>query len=226
MLMEHDDPEKRIADLERQLVEQRSMARREHPQGEAVPRPGLSAEDVGNVAFAQAAYGERSYNCDEVDAFLDRVEAVLKEQTGRTLTPEQVRNTFFSKPRAGSRGYAEADVDAFLEQLEIELDRRTGQRSLIQVGAGGSAAEPGGETRTGSRLWRGIKLLGGHTLDRYGLPGCGGPPHGRQSGPEVGGPDAPRPSRISHGEAQRRLTGLMADARGRASKLNCALAQV
>jgi DivIVA domain-containing protein len=136
--MDQDDPVARIADLERQLAEQRRMAQPEHRQGGAVPRPGLTADDVRNVAFSEAAVGKRSYNCDEVDAFLDRVEAALQEQTGHTLTPEQVRNTVFSKPRFGKRGYAEADVDAFLDRLESELTRREGHQPVAYADSGGS----------------------------------------------------------------------------------------
>ncbi len=184
LLMDHDDPDKRIADLEGQLAEQRWTAQPEHRQAEAVQRPGLTAEDVRNVAFSESAFGERGYNPGEVDAFLGRVEAALQEQTGHALTLEQVRNTVFGKPPIGRRGYAVADVDAFLDRVEIELTRRAGHQPVAYPGAGGSqhhgataavpqpavSGEPGFEIRTESRRrGLGISALGGPRLSLLGV---------------------------------------------------------
>ncbi len=81
----------------------------------------LTAEQVHNVAFSKPPIGMRGYNEDEVDAFLDLVEAALRDPTGRALTAEQVHNVAFSKPPIGMRGYNEDEVDQFLEVVEAQL---------------------------------------------------------------------------------------------------------
>jgi DivIVA domain-containing protein len=63
--MYQDDPERRIAELERQLAEQKRG-----PEPERQP------------AFSDASRG-RGYHRDEVDAFVDRVEATLRDPTAR-----------------------------------------------------------------------------------------------------------------------------------------------
>src|SRR5438270_3742988 len=63
--MDHDDPEQRISDLERQLAVPRESG------GPAVG--GLSAGHIHNVAFSKPPMGKRGYHEDEVDAFLDLV---------------------------------------------------------------------------------------------------------------------------------------------------------
>jgi DivIVA domain-containing protein len=123
--MEQDDPEKLIAEMERQLADA-------HPVGEphtsrgATVRGGLTSDDVRKVAFSNPPIGKRGYNEDEVDAFLDLVEAALQDTTGRKLTPEDVRNVAFSKPPIGRRGYNEDEVDAFLETLLTHVTARPG----------------------------------------------------------------------------------------------------
>jgi DivIVA domain-containing protein len=108
--MNQNDPERRIAELARGGC--------------------LTPAQVHNVAFAKPAIGKRGYNEDEVDAFLDRVEAALQDPTGRALTPEQVRNAAFSKPPFGFRGYNQAEVDAFLELVEQQLRSQPGAHPL------------------------------------------------------------------------------------------------
>ncbi len=108
--MYENDPEKRIADLERQVAELRAAG-----EGRLTP------EQVRNVAFSKPPLGQRGYNEDEVDAFLDRVEAALQDPTGRMLTPEQVRTVAFAKPPLGKRGYNEDEVDTFLDRVEAAL---------------------------------------------------------------------------------------------------------
>ena len=65
LLMYQDDPEKRIAELERRLAEART------PRGLAPPSDGRSAlttgggltpEQVRNVAFSKPSLGERGYH--------------------------------------------------------------------------------------------------------------------------------------------------------------------
>jgi DivIVA domain-containing protein len=113
--MDQDDPEKRIAELERQLTQARSAGN---------PRGGwLTPEHVRNVAFSTPPRGKRGYNEDQVDQFLDLVEAALRDPTGRTLTAEQVRSMTFSKPPIGKRGYNKDDVDAFLDAVAQQIGR-------------------------------------------------------------------------------------------------------
>jgi DivIVA domain-containing protein len=136
--MDQYERENRIADLERQLAELRAGG---DPGGyggspqAAFPPPasglsavstGLTPEDVRSVAFAKPALGRRGYNEDQVDAFLDLVEAALRDPTGRILTPELVRNVAFTKPARGKRGYNEDDVDAFLDLIEAQLSSQQG----------------------------------------------------------------------------------------------------
>jgi DivIVA domain-containing protein len=138
LLMDRDDPEKRIADLERQLAEPRLAGDPGANQGYKMNarRPALTTggwltpDQVHNVAFAKPPVGKRGYNEDEVDAFLDRVEAALQGPTERTLTPEQVRNVAFSKPPIGKRGYNEDEVDAFLHLVEEQMKSQQGASPL------------------------------------------------------------------------------------------------
>src|ERR1700733_1439099 len=93
----------------------------------------LTPADVHNVAFSKPAIGQRGYNEDEVDAFLDLVVAALRDPTGHTLTAEQVRNVAFSKPPLGKRGYNEDEVDALVDLVEQQLTSQ-------QAGAIGQSA--------------------------------------------------------------------------------------
>src|SRR5262249_11842592 len=63
-LMDEDDPEQRIAELERQLAERRGAG------GPAGLTTGgcLTPEQVHNMAFSKPPIGKRGYNEDEVDA--------------------------------------------------------------------------------------------------------------------------------------------------------------
>jgi DivIVA domain-containing protein len=105
--MDYDDPEPRISDLERQLAVPRESG--------APASGGLSAAHIHNLAFSKPPMGKRGYNEDEVDAFLDRVEAALQDPPGHPLAAEEVRTVAFSKPPIGRRGYNEDEVDAFLD---------------------------------------------------------------------------------------------------------------
>jgi DivIVA domain-containing protein len=119
--MEHDDPEKRISDLERRLAEPRPA---EAPDAFATTEH-LTAEQVHNVAFSKPALFKRGYNEDEVDAFLEAVEATLRDSTAaRALTSADLHGVVFSKPPIGKRGYNDDEVNAFLELVKIEFARR------------------------------------------------------------------------------------------------------
>jgi DivIVA domain-containing protein len=148
--MDQDNPEQRIAELERQLAEARRST--------ANTGGHLTAEQVHDVAFSKPPMGKRGYNEDEVDAFLDYVEAALRDPAGHTLTPEQVRNTAFAKPPIGKVGYNEAEVDAFLDLIEQQVKSRRGASPPPpQAGppppppTGRLPARHGGGPRTGFR---------------------------------------------------------------------------
>jgi DivIVA domain-containing protein len=120
--MAQDDPENRIADLERQLGEQRRGA--DPPP--VAPHGWLTPEQVRNTTFSNSAIG-RGYSEAEVDEFIDRVEAALRDPTGLALTPEQVRTMAFSKPPLGKRGYNQDEVDQFRCRVEQQLQSRQGR---------------------------------------------------------------------------------------------------
>jgi DivIVA domain-containing protein len=113
---DQDNPERRIAELERQLAGARQ-------------RPGVTPEQVHNVAFSEASRSQGAYHRDEVDAFLDRVEAALRDPTARPgVTPADLHEVAFSEPPMGHRGYSEVEVDMFLDLVKIELTRRASGR--------------------------------------------------------------------------------------------------
>ena len=118
--MDSDDPEKRIAELERQLAQARATA----DPGAAPAGGRLTPEQVHNVAFSKPLMGKRGYNEDEVDAFLDQVEAVLRNPGSSTVSAQQVRTVAFSKPPIGKRGYNKDELDAFLDTVERQLRSR------------------------------------------------------------------------------------------------------
>ncbi|BDT87181.1 DivIVA domain-containing protein [Nocardia cyriacigeorgica] len=82
---------------------------------------GLSADDVRAVTFSKPPFGARGYREDDVDDFLDRVEATLRGAD--RLTAAEVREITFRRPRFGHRGYDEREVDAFLDLVEKTLTR-------------------------------------------------------------------------------------------------------
>jgi DivIVA domain-containing protein len=134
--MDHDDPEERIAELERQLAEQERAAGPEYSGNLA----GVTAEDIHAVAFSHPARGHRGYNEDDVDALLERIEATLRDPTvSGAVTSADIHNVTFSKPPIGKRGYDEVEVDALLGRVAIELGRRgdPGQTGA-QQGLGGT----------------------------------------------------------------------------------------
>ncbi|WP_277950247.1 DivIVA domain-containing protein [Mycolicibacterium sp. P9-64] len=85
----------------------------------------LTAADVHDVAFSKPPMFKRGYHEDEVDELLERVEAALRDPTGRDgITAAELHDVTFSKPPMGKRGYNSDEVDAFLEVVRIEFTRR------------------------------------------------------------------------------------------------------
>ena len=141
--MDQDDPEKRIAELERQWADAQGATAKdhgaEHPgaptsAAETTQHPALTAADIKKVAFSRPPIGMRGYNEDEVDAFLDLVEERLRNPSKPSLTAVDVQNMAFSKPPIGKRGYNEDEVDAFLDRVESELSRLDGTTGRLDVG--------------------------------------------------------------------------------------------
>jgi DivIVA domain-containing protein len=85
----------------------------------------VTPEDVHNVAFSNPARGRRGYHEDEVDDFLGRIEATLRDpRMSGAVTSAEVENVSFSKPPIGARGYNEDEVDALLGRIAIQLGGR------------------------------------------------------------------------------------------------------
>ncbi|MGH3493724.1 MAG: DivIVA domain-containing protein [Sciscionella sp.] len=76
----------------------------------------LTPEDIAAVMFRKPAPGRRGYDEDEVDTFLDRVEAALRGTA--TVTAQQVADVAFTKAEHGRRGYDEDEVDEFLDTIQ------------------------------------------------------------------------------------------------------------
>jgi DivIVA domain-containing protein len=128
--MDHDDPEKRISELERRLADPRAVG---NPGDNQFP---FASAQVHNVAFSDASRG-RGYRRDEVDAFVDRVEAMLRDPTARGgVYPADLDDVAFSKPPIGKLGYSEAEVDRFLDRVKADLSGRVPGQGPKQPGQG------------------------------------------------------------------------------------------
>jgi DivIVA domain-containing protein len=128
---------------------------------------------VDVVTFDRAPLGRRGYNEDQVDDFLDRVQATL---AGRdNLTAHEVRTAEFDSAPFIRRGYHEDQVDEFLDLVVEELDRREGNASGSGGHAGGPIA-PGGHpaAATSSAIHRGAAHRGSTpTAGNVSTPGRG-----------------------------------------------------
>ncbi|MQA16526.1 MAG: DivIVA domain-containing protein [Pseudonocardiaceae bacterium] len=83
---------------------------------------GLTPEQVRQVQFDAPQAGRKGYDEDEVDTFLDLVEATLRGEGG--VTDTDVRDVAFTSTALFRRGYDPDQVDAFLDEVESELQRR------------------------------------------------------------------------------------------------------
>lgn len=85
-----------------------------------VPESGLLGPDeVRNTEFGRPPMGKRGYDGDEVDAFLERVEATLRGQDD--LSASHVGRVTFGKAPRGGRVYNEAEVDILLDRAAETL---------------------------------------------------------------------------------------------------------
>jgi DivIVA domain-containing protein len=88
LIMEEDDPEKLIAEMERQLAHAHPVPDPRTSHGTTVSG-GLTYDDVRNVAFSKPPIGKRGYNEDEVDAFLEMLLTHVTARPGAFPTPPQ-----------------------------------------------------------------------------------------------------------------------------------------
>src|SRR5882757_5857518 len=128
LVVDDVDPEQRIAELERRLAQPRAVAdpgARHHQ---------LNPTQVHNVSFCKPRLFKRGYDEDEVDTFLERVEATLRDPTARgAVTSADLHDVSFSKPPIGKRGYDGVEVDAFLERVEAALRDPTARGAVTSA---------------------------------------------------------------------------------------------
>lgn len=82
---------------------------------------------VDVVTFDRAPLGRRGYHEDQVDEYLDRIQATLAGTDN--LTAQEVREVVFDAAPLIRRGYHEDQVDDFLDLVVAELDTRERNRS-------------------------------------------------------------------------------------------------
>ncbi|MGC5050649.1 DivIVA domain-containing protein [Micromonospora sp. DT48] len=134
----------------------------------------------------------RGYKVDEVDAFLDRVEATLAGQpVGAPVASQEVHDVVF---RVRFNGYDEWQVDLHLDRVErqlAELEERGGV-----AGRGDVRMGPPDRMGPGMRDDRGMSPVPQPPMPPRGMPAQAGPPYGRYDEPTgafAGGYDnAPR----------------------------------
>jgi DivIVA domain-containing protein len=104
----------------------------------------LTPTVVDCVTFDRAPLGRRGYNEDQVDDFLDRVQATLAGKDN--LTAQNVRDVVFDPAAFIRRGYHEDQVDEFLDLVVEELDRRAGNPRQAPRTGGVPVARTGSPT--------------------------------------------------------------------------------
>jgi DivIVA domain-containing protein len=147
----------------------------------------------------------RGYKVDEVDAFLDRVEATLAgEAVGPPVGAQEVHDVVF---RVRFGGYDEWQVDLHLDRVERQLaefeDRRGGSdpmrdsmRGGLTTGSIAGAGMGRGMENTGQIMGPGPGM-GSRAMDPQGMgPGPGMGPGGPGPGPGMGGRMAPPTERL------------------------------
>lgn len=107
----------------------------------------LTPDKVRAVAFDRAPLGKRGYDEDQVDDFLDRVEATLAGTAD--LTPDDVRTVVFDGGSLLRRGYDEDQVDQFLDTVVAALSAResatSGETVVFERVADDRRPEDGGD---------------------------------------------------------------------------------
>lgn len=85
----------------------------------------LTPEDVRTATFDKSPLGKRGYDEDQVDDFLDRIEATLRGTD--SLRVEDIRAAEFDPGARFGQGYDEKQVDDFMDKV------------IVQFGTGGRA---------------------------------------------------------------------------------------
>lgn len=88
----------------------------------------LTPTEVHGITFDKAPLGKRGYDEDQVDDFLDRIEATLA--SADSLTAQDCREVVFESAPMIKRGYHEDQVDNFLDRVVAELERRTANETI------------------------------------------------------------------------------------------------
>ncbi|GAA4591898.1 DivIVA domain-containing protein [Actinoplanes octamycinicus] len=133
----------------------------------------------------------RGYKVDEVDAFLDRVEATLAgEQVGPPVGAQEVHDVVF---RVRFGGYDEWQVDLHLDRVErqlAEFEERGGRPvdPMRDSMRGGLTADRSGAIDRGSIERSGPPALSGGAGGPGGMPRNGMAGAGMGGGPQFGGP--------------------------------------
>ncbi|MFV2100370.1 DivIVA domain-containing protein [Micromonospora sp. LOL_024] len=132
----------------------------------------------------------RGYKVDEVDAFLDRVEATLAGQpVGAPVASQEVHDVVF---RVRFNGYDEWQVDLHLDRVERQLAEL--EERGVAAGRGDSRMGPPDRMGPGMREDRGMSPVPQPPVPPRPMPAQGGP-YGRYDEPTgafAGGYDAPR----------------------------------
>lgn len=138
-------------------------------------RAELTAEDVHDVAFSQAAGGKRGYDEGQVNAFLERVEQQLRNPLSvGGLTAAEVEGWTFSKPAFGKSGYDPAEVDTFVERVARQLAPGLLAQERLPAAAGGfegpteACAKQRGD-RNSAWVWLFIAIFGSVSLVALGI---------------------------------------------------------
>ncbi len=104
----------------------------------AHPAPLLSAQDLRQVAFHRPPPGQPGYHEQQVDDFLDRIEATL---LGRDdVTEQDVRRMRFHPARPG---YHAAEVDVFMDLVAETLGSTPQRRQATAPAQGAHATSTG-----------------------------------------------------------------------------------
>ena len=142
--MDRDDPEQRIADLERQLAEQRRIA-----------APGITPEQVHNVAFSEASRGQQQ---DSTRTRLTRFSAALRQRCEirrqGVLLPADLHNVAFSKPPIGRAGFQRTRGRRVSGPREDRIDPPQEQGQVPATGPGAESVVCSIPTVAGTRRRR------------------------------------------------------------------------
>jgi DivIVA domain-containing protein len=111
---------KHLASRKQLVPKQRMPIARAFRRPSRSDAPQLTAEAIGSLVLSNSIPGERGYDEDEVDDFLDRVAATLRGTD--TLTSAEVHTVTFHQVPDSDGGYDQEEVDSLLDLIEERLD--------------------------------------------------------------------------------------------------------